>query len=129
MQADTAALRETSALATLNDDYIRAVQESDVRWFDSVLVDDFRCTLPDGSLIDRERFLARSAQPVEISNLAAHDVEVRVLGNAAIIHARTSFQLRDGSPGWGRYTDVWVRLDGRWKVAAAHFTRQAGPAA
>jgi hypothetical protein len=49
---------------------------------------------------------------------------VRVMGDAAIIHARTSFSSADGRPGSGRYTDVWCRRNGRWLAAAAHFTRR-----
>jgi ketosteroid isomerase-like protein len=107
----------------LNLDYIDAVRRSDVRWFDDVLVEDFRCSLPDGSILDRAAFLERSARPVDISNLQVHDVEVRLFGNTAIVHARTTFEAADGRPGVGRYTDVWTLRDGRWRVAAAHFTR------
>jgi uncharacterized protein DUF4440 len=124
MPADTRVSSDTATLVTLNEEYIRSVQTSNVGWFESVLVDDFRCTLPDGSVIDRERFLARSAVPVDISDLQAHDVEVRQFGDTAIIHARTSFVAANGRRGSGRYTDVWVRLGGHWQVAAAHFTRK-----
>ena len=47
---------------------------------------------------------------------------VRVLGEVALVHARTTF-LRDGRPGRGRYTDVWARRRGRWLAVAAHVTR------
>jgi ketosteroid isomerase-like protein len=123
MPAETRVSSDAATLLTLNEEYIRSVQTSDVGWFERVLVSDFRCTLPDGSVIDRERFLTRTAAPVDISDLQAHDVEVRQFGDTAIIHARTSFVAADGRHGSGRYTDVWVRLGGRWQVAAAHFTR------
>ena len=116
----------TSDLATLlelNEDYIRSVQTSDVRRFDEILADDFRCSNPDGSLIDRARFLEQTARPVTISNLQAHEVDVRLMGDFAIIHARTSYTAPDGRPGSGRYTDVWARRDGRWLAVSAHVTR------
>jgi hypothetical protein len=48
-----------------------------------------------------------------------------VLGDVALIHARTTYTLHDGRQGAGRYTDVWARRDGRWLAVAAHVTRGA----
>ena len=107
MQPKTAADPDLAALIGLNEDYIRSVQNSDVARFREILADDFLCSQPDGSLIDRARFLEQTARPVTISNLAAHDVNVRLMGDFAIIHARTSYTTADGKSGGGRYTDVW----------------------
>src|SRR2546421_13021085 len=110
-------------LTRLNRDYIRSVQNGDVRRFDEILAADFRCSNPDGSLVDRAGFLAQTARPVTISNLAALDVEIRMFGNVAIIHARTSYTMGDGRPGAGRYTDVWARQNGQWLCVSPHVTR------
>ena len=110
-------------LAALNRDYIRSVKTSDVRRFDEILADDFRCSNPDGSLIDRRAFLEQTARPVSIRNLEAQDVDIRLMGDFAIIHARTAYTRPDGSAGAGRYTDVWARRDGRWLAVSAHVTR------
>jgi ketosteroid isomerase-like protein len=123
MQMKTALTPDLSSLVELNRDYIRSVQNSDVRRFDQILADDFLCSLPDGSLIDRKRFLEQTALPVKISNLEAHDVNIRILGDFAIIHARTTYTTPDGRPGAGRYTDVWARRDGKWLAVSAHVTR------
>src|SRR5438105_3289273 len=110
-------------LTRLNHDYIRSVQNSDVQRFDEILAADFRCSNPDSSLLDRSGFLAQTARPVTISNLAAHDVEIRLFGDVAIIHARTSYTMPDARPGAGRYTDVWARQNGQWLCVSAHVTR------
>ena len=110
-------------LIELNREYIRSVQESDVGWFDRNVSDDFVCSNPDASLVDRERFLKQTAVPVKISKLQAHDVTIRLMGDFAIIHARTSYLLPDGREGSGRYTDVWARRQGRWLAVSAHVTR------
>ena len=110
-------------LTALNEDYIRSVQHSDVKRFGEILSDDFLCSNPDGSLIDRAQFLRQTAVPVTISNLKAHDVNVRVMGDFAIIHARATYTLADGREGKGRYTDVWARRGGKWLAVSAHVTR------
>jgi ketosteroid isomerase-like protein len=114
---------DMTKLLELNEDYIRSVQTSDVRRFEEILADDFLCSLPDGSVLDRKRFLEETARPVQISNLQSHDVNVRLLGDFAIVHARTTYTTVDGRPGSGRYTDVWARRDGRWLAVSAHVTR------
>jgi len=110
-------------LFDLNADYIRSVQHSDVKRFDEILAEDFYCSNPDGSLVDRAAFLKQTARPVVISNIQAHDVNIRLMGDFAIIHARTTYTLPDGKPGAGRYTDVWARRNSRWLAVSAHVTR------
>ena len=116
-------MSDLDTLTGLNRDYINSVQTSDVRRFDEILADDFLCSHPDGSLVDRQTFLKQTAQPVAISNLTAHDVQIHLMGDVAIIHARTSYARPDGQPGAGRYTDVWARRGGRWLAVSAHVTR------
>jgi len=114
---------DTDALRRLNEDFVRSVQESDVRRFEEILADDFLNSNPDGSLIDRQGFLAQIARPATISNLEARDVRVRIMGDVAIIHARTEYRKPDGQAGAGRYTDVWARRNGHWLCVSAHVTR------
>jgi ketosteroid isomerase-like protein len=116
-------MSDIETLEQLNRDYITSVQNSDVRRFDEILAEDFFCSNPDGSLVDRKAFLAQTARPVTIKNLEAHDVLIRVIGDVAIIHARTSYTLPDGRQGAGRYTDVWARRGRRWLAVSAHVTR------
>ena len=116
-------MNDHDILVELNRDYIRSVQTSDVRRFEELLADDFLCSNPDGSLVDRKDFLKQTAMPVKISSLEARDVNIRLMGDFAIIHARTAYTLPDGRAGAGRYTDVWARRNGRWLCVSAHVTR------
>jgi ketosteroid isomerase-like protein len=115
---------DLDTLVRLNEDYIESVKTSDVARFRELLADDFLCSLPDGMIIGREQFLANAAKPYMLGDLHAHDVNVRVMGHFAIVHARTTFTLPDGTAGSGRYTDVWARRQGQWLVVAAHVTRK-----
>jgi hypothetical protein len=92
-------MSDHQTLGGLNRDYIAAVQGGDVRRFHEILADDFVCTNPDATFIDRK-------------DLAAHDVSIRIMGDVAIIHARTTYRRPDGAPGAGR-----------WLAVAAHVTR------
>ena len=123
MKTDAATQPDIDALTALNRDYIHSVQHGDVQRFDEILAEDFLCSNPDGSLVDKNQFLAQIARPVTISSLSVHDVRVRIFGEVAIIHARTSYTTVNGEQRNGRYTDVWARRDGKWLAVSAHVTR------
>ncbi len=114
---------DIETLTGLNRDYIHSVQHGDVRRFHEILAEDFLCSNPDGSLVDKPQFLAQTTRPVTISDLVAEDVRVRLLGDVAIIHARTRYRTAAGETRSGRYPDVWARRDGRWLAVSAHVTR------
>jgi ketosteroid isomerase-like protein len=115
--------KDIDELTALNRDYVASVQNSDVKRFDEILAADFYCSNPDKSLVDRAGFLKQTAIPVTIRNLEAHDVRIRVMGDFAIIHARTSYTTPDGQQASGRYTDCWAKQNGRWRAVSAHVSR------
>ena len=123
MSANPKTVSDLEKLRELNALYIRSVQNSDVAAFRQFLAPEFMCSSGDGSYLDLEQFLRMTAMPLKISGLEAKDVDVRILGDTAIIHARTSYFKSDGTTGGGRYTDVYQRRNGRWLCVAAHVTR------
>ncbi len=114
---------DVDTLQELNKQYIRSVRESDVRWFDENLSEDFVNSNPDCTLVDRAGFLAQIAKPSAAKNIQCEDVRIRMLGEVALIHARTTYIKPDGQPGAGRYTDVWAKRKERWVCVAANVTR------
>ena len=95
-------------LEKLNDGYIRSVRESDVAWFERHLADDFVNGNPDGTLLDRAGLLRQIARPMPLRDF---------------IHARTVYTKAVGTPGAGRYTDVWARRGSDWLCVCADVTR------
>jgi ketosteroid isomerase-like protein len=114
---------DIDVLQELNGGYMKSVQMSDARWFEKNLAEDFLNSNPDGSLVDRAGFLEQIARPATISNFEARDVRIRIIGDIAIIHGRTTYAKADGQEAAGRYTDVWARRQGCWLCVAAHVTR------
>src|SRR5262245_65370027 len=112
-----------AVLQELNRNFVRSVDEANVAWFDANLAADFLNTTPDGSLIDRKAFLAQIGRGSTDKNIREHDVMIRILGDFAIIHARTTYMNPDGTQGSGRYTDDYQFRDGRWQCVSAHYTR------
>ena len=122
MQTNANAQRDVDTLTALNRDYVASVQKGDVKRLEEILADDFMCSNPDGSLLDKAEYLKLTAQPVTISGLGAENVRIRLLGDFAIIHARFNYRSADGKQRRGRYTDNWARRDGAWVAVSAHVT-------
>jgi ketosteroid isomerase-like protein len=125
MQIEMSAVEDVDldALRTLNQAYIDSVANGDVARFEQILADDFLCSGPDGVLLDKRAFLDRTSAPRTLARLTADDVQIRLLGDIAIIHAATRYTTLDGRDGHGRYTDIWARRGGEWLAVAAHVTR------
>jgi hypothetical protein len=118
---------DREVLLELNRNYVRSALESDVRWYGENLSDDFYITAPDGVLLGKEAFLKRIANPYPGTHAEPADVMIRILGDVAIIHSGYRDKKLTGETGYGRYTDIYERRNGRWLCVAAHFMRFAAP--
>jgi hypothetical protein len=81
MTTHTATASDVDVLRDLNGHYIHSVVHSDVARFTEILADDFLCTNPDGSLIDKPQFLRQTAVPVSFTDFDVDDLRIRVLGD------------------------------------------------
>ena len=115
---------DIETLHQLNAGYIRAVQTSDRAWFEEHLTPDFSHGNPDCTRSERSAFIDAVSKPCGVSGLRAEDVRIQMLGDVAIIRARTAYTKPDGAEGAGRYTDVWHKRDGRWNCVCADVTRK-----
>ena len=116
---------DVQALSRLNATYIDCVVTADADRFATILADDFVCSNPDGTLVNRDEFLRRTRSAAPLQSMVIDDLLIRVLGSVALIHARTTYVLGDGRPGAGRYNDVWALRGGAWLAVAAPVTRLA----
>ena len=111
-------MTQSSHLATLGDlnhNYVRSVDQADVKWFDQHLAQDFMNINPDGTRLDRAAFLAQVGRGSVVKEIREHDVKIRLLGDYAVIHL--------GTEGAGWYTDDWQLQPEGWRCVSAHVSR------
>ena len=114
---------DLETLGRLNQAYIDAVRGADAVGFEELLASDFLCTMADGSFLDRAQFIDGVAKAAKLPSLEAHDVNIRLMGDVAIIHASTTFSLPDGMPRTSPTISIGkVGWPGGRRVAA-HVTR------
>jgi hypothetical protein len=117
-------MTDLEQLQALNAGFIAAVRDSDAAWFDRHLSPDFVNSYPDTSIGQRAGFLLQVARPCPVSSFSVEDVSIQVLGeDAALVRGRTRYVRSDGTPGWGRYTDLWSREGGEWRCVSADVSR------
>jgi len=114
-----------SVLTALNEQYVKAFREADVAWYGAHLAPDYAVVFGDGSFHDRGAALADFAIPYFEDNIRSFPVDkvnIRRFGDVALIHAENDYELKDGRKGINRYTDIWLKRDGKWLCVAAHIT-------
>lgn len=81
-------------------------------------------TETDGSVRTKAQDLAaiKSGQ-TKISSMVTDDIKVRIYGDAAVVTGRNTVKViwmgKDIS-GQERWTDTWIKSNGRWQCVATH---------
>jgi hypothetical protein len=107
-------------LRKLNDDYLSSDQTSNVARYEEFLAPEFTASLPDFNIYDRNAFLAMIAKPRPFTDLRCDDVEITLIGDVALVHARMSLKTLAGELKHGRYTDEYLYRDGQWWCIGAN---------
>ena len=91
------------------------------------LTADFTLVDSHGKVTNLEQNLAEvAAREPFYEEFRNHDQQVRLYGDTALIVGITSIRGRAGGEPFAadfRYTDTWIRRDGKWLLAASHASR------
>ena len=113
----------------LEREWLDAYERSDTEAMNRILSDDFKLTLPNGSVQTKADILAQlksaqnSGRPPKFSTV---DVQSRIEGDAVILTGRVIQTMeRDGQKGTMEmhYADTYVKRQGHWQVIASQLTR------
>lgn len=117
-------------LRRLEDEWLSTYLRGDKATFDRLVADDFTGT--DESAVlrnktqERELVQAPPTGAIKVS-LTNEDVQVRVFGETAIVTGRIVQKAeRPGQDSFGfqtRFTDTFLKRQGRWQVVARHYSR------
>ena len=118
-------------LETAEDGWLMAYARHDRAAMSRILSSDFRITFADGTAQTREDVIANldrrprrtAPEPMPHTEKRA----IRILDNTAIV---SGVYVNPGSDGQAerrsRYTDTWMRIQGRWRVVASHLSCAEG---
>ena len=119
MSDATQSTEDLAILEQLNKDFFHSDQFNDVKRFSEFLAEDFISQFP-GVTRNRAEFLDYIAKPRPFKDLAVHDVNIRILSDVALIHARVTLTTLDGGVAKeALYTDTYQKREGTWVCVAA----------
>jgi hypothetical protein len=105
----------------------------DKAFFEKVEADEFIFTDSGGGVTTKAEDVASLDKPAGDNRLVAYDLSdmrVKVYGNTAVVTAIgiSTYKSRDKEAVIkNRFTDVFVRRDGRWQLVAGHSSRIREP--
>lgn len=123
-EAGEAMNKDIEDLTAFNQSYLNSYRNGLVEFFEERLIDDFKETAPDGTVLNKEEFLQKIAAGYnsgEQLKIEAGELDIQIFGDTAIVRSIPLITNPDGSRiRGGRYTDVYTRMDGEWYCVAAH---------
>lgn len=114
---------DKTTLERLNQEYVDAFMNADVDWYREHLAEDFVCIESDGSVLNKQEFLANTVKGPDVADYKLEHVDVRIYENAALVQGTGLWTREDGSMGMSRYIDVYVKQREQWKTVSAQISR------
>jgi ketosteroid isomerase-like protein len=114
-------------LTHAEDEWEDALKAHDAAFFERTMSDDFVGTTVEG-ISDKTSLVRVNADTsVTVDSVGRSDEKIRIYGNGTVgvITGRFAERGHIGSRHLGvefRYTEVWVKRNGRWQVVAGHYT-------
>jgi uncharacterized protein (TIGR02246 family) len=118
------------AVQKLERAWLNAYEQHDEKAMEAIVADDFTITFPNGSIQTKAQIMAaiKNPRPPDRPAMKFHteDVKARVYGDTVILIGRvvTEYQRagQTTSKEEQRYTDTYVKRNGRWQVVASHLS-------
>ena len=117
---------EKTTILLLENAWNEAEKNNDAKAIEGLLAPEFSYTESDGNFSNREQYLASikdlSYHPEQIVN---QSMKIQMYENAAVVTGMYRERgTENGKPydRRGRFTDLWIKENGKWLCAASHET-------
>jgi ketosteroid isomerase-like protein len=111
----------------LEGEWGAALAKRDIAALDRILADDHSVITKDGSVLTKAQELANYGSGASSAELFDFEpVKVRIFGDTALAtggHREKSQYRGRNTSGHYRWTDVFVKRNGRWQAVASQLTR------
>lgn len=112
----------------LDNDRIQAQIHADAAALDRIYAADFVGVGPSGSVRTKPQVIADfTSGELRFQSITTDDVQVRVYGDTAVEIGRSTMIGQDKGrtvPRDTRFTRVWIKQQGRWRLVANHYSSQ-----
>jgi uncharacterized protein (TIGR02246 family) len=112
----------------LDSERIQAQIDANAAALDRLYAEDFIGVGPSGAVRTKKQVIADfTSGALKFQSITTDDVQVRVYGNTAVETGRSTMKGKDKGkivPQDTRFTRVWVKQQGRWRLVANHYSSQ-----
>src|SRR5499427_5954648 len=112
----------------LDDERIQAQIHADTSALERIYADDFIGVGPSGTVRTKPQVISDfTSGDLKFQSITTDDVRVRAYENTAVETGRSTMDGQDKGravPRDTRFTRVWVKQQGRWRLVANHYSSQ-----
>ena len=127
MAGSTASGEDEKALIQLEQDWGAATLKKDAAVVEKFLADDFVSNWGGRTLNKRQVLAEMKNNPAKIESAVGSDMRVMVFGGTALVHGlyseKSTTAGKDSSQKW-RWTEVYVKRDGRWQCVTQYGVKE-----
>jgi uncharacterized protein (TIGR02246 family) len=114
------------AIRQVDNERIQAQIHADAAALDRIYADDFIGVGPSGTVRTKPQVISDfTSGNLKFQSITTDDVQVRVYGDTAVETGRSTMNGQDKGkavPRDNRFTRVWVKQQGRWRLVANHYS-------
>lgn len=110
-------------LTDLENEWNDANMKGDSVAIKRILADEFRGVGGNGSVENKEQYLASLAPNPTIKSLTLSDLKVSTTGGTAVLTGLNTAKFKKGGTWVFRFTDTFIWRDGRWQAISSQATR------
>ena len=126
-QEDSEAAKVRALELQLTDAY----KQRQIEQLASLLDEDFVITFEDGSTLSKTGYVSFMASPsdhIEVAEM--NDMKIRLHRTTAVVTG--TYHEKGDTKGQAydyhdRFTDIWIKKNGKWKLAASHYAVPVKP--
>ena len=121
--------RAEEVIKKVDNERIQAQIHADATALDRIYAADFIGVGPSGRVRTKPQVISDfTSGDLKFQSITTDDVQVRVYGNTAVETGRSTMIGQDKGqtvPRDTRFTRVWIKQQGRWRLVANHYSSQA----
>jgi ketosteroid isomerase-like protein len=117
---------DTADIRALELKMLECYKNRQVEVFAAVLDEDFVITFEDGSTYSKTGYLSYSASSsTRVESAEIPEMKIRMHGDTAVVtgvYHEKGVDNRQAYDYHDRFTDVWMKKAGKWRLVAAHYS-------
>jgi ketosteroid isomerase-like protein len=114
-------------LIKVESDWSNAWEKSDVKFLEQLYATEYLATGSDGTVYNTVDGIKDDTSPEYVEkSFSLSDLKVNIYGETAVVTGRNNVKFKKGGKAEqidARFTDVFVKRDGRWQCVATQGTK------